>query len=74
MREVFSDAQKEAVTWGQGPLLVIAGPGSGKTFVITHRVRYLTETLGVRPSQILVVTFSRYRNRMAVLRCPGAAA
>ena len=59
MREVFSDAQKEAVTWGQGPLLVIAGPGSGKTFVITHRVRYLTETLGVRPSQILVVTFSR---------------
>ena len=57
MREVFSDAQKEAVTWGQGPLLVIAGPGSGKTFVITHRVRYLTETLGVRPSQILVVTF-----------------
>ena len=59
MREVFSDAQKEAVTWGQGPLLVIAGPGSGKTFVITHRVRYLTETLGVWPSQILVVTFSR---------------
>ncbi len=56
---VFSPAQKEAVTWGQGPLLVIAGPGSGKTFVITHRVRYLTETLGVRPSQILVVTFSR---------------
>ena len=49
MREVFSDAQKEAVTWGQGPLLVIAGPGSGKTFVITHRVRYLTETL-VKPS------------------------
>ena len=46
MREVFSDAQKEAVTWGQGPLLVIAGPGSGKTFVITHRVRYLMETLG----------------------------
>ena len=40
MREVFSDAQKEAVTWGQGPLLVIAGPGSGKTFVITGSVEH----------------------------------
>ena len=56
---LFTPAQKEAVTWGQGPLLVLAGPGSGKTFVITHRVLHLTETLGIQPERILVVTFSR---------------
>ena len=56
---VFTPAQREAVTWGQGPLLVLAGPGSGKTFVITHRVRYLTEELKEEPGRILVVTFSR---------------
>lgn len=55
----ITERQREAVTWGQGPLLVLAGPGSGKTFVITHRVLYLTEQLGVRPERILVVTFSR---------------
>ena len=55
----ITEKQREAVTWGQGPLLVLAGPGSGKTFVITRRVLYLTERLGVRPERILVVTFSR---------------
>jgi len=55
----LNESQKKAVTWGRGPLLVLAGPGSGKTLVITERIRYLTETLKVRPSEILVVTFSR---------------
>ena len=55
----FTAAQREAVTHGRGPLLVLAGPGSGKTFVITHRVRYLTEELKEEPGSILVVTFSR---------------
>ena len=40
-------------------MLVLAGPGSGKTTVITNRVRYLTEQAGVDPSHILVITFTR---------------
>ena len=55
----LNPAQREAVTHGEGPLLVIAGPGSGKTFVLTQRVRYLTEECGARPQSVLVLTFSR---------------
>jgi len=42
-----------------GPMLLIAGPGSGKTFTIIERIRYLIETRGVEPSQILVITFTK---------------
>ncbi|MBP5254096.1 MAG: ATP-dependent helicase [Lachnospiraceae bacterium] len=52
-------AQQEAIRHGAGPCMVIAGPGSGKTTVITHRVRYLTEELSVEPGHILVITFTR---------------
>ena len=74
----ITERQREAVTWGQGPLLVLAGPGSGKTFVITRRVLFLTEQLGVRPERILVVTFSRaaakeMEERYATLRDRPAA-
>lgn len=55
----LNPAQREAVTHGEGPLLVIAGPGSGKTFVLTQRVRFLTEERGVAPQSVLVLTFSR---------------
>jgi len=54
----YNKEQLRAVTYGEGPLLVTAGPGSGKTAVITGRVRYITESLGADPRSVLVTTFS----------------
>lgn len=53
-----NEAQREAVLHHTGPLLVLAGPGAGKTFVITMRVRTLIEEYGVNPKNILVITFT----------------
>lgn len=55
----FNEAQKQAILHKEGPMLVLAGPGSGKTTVITNRIRYLTRYGGVSPSSILVITFTR---------------
>ena len=55
----FSKEQNEAITHGTGPMLVLAGPGSGKTAVITRRVRYLTEELQIPEENILVITFTK---------------
>lgn len=51
--------QAEAIRHGAGPMLVLAGPGSGKTHVIISRVRHLIEQRHVRPDNILVITFSK---------------
>lgn len=56
----FSKAQSDAITHGEGPCLVLAGPGSGKTLTIVNRMRYLIEELKVRPEEILVITFTKY--------------
>lgn len=55
--------QDEAIKHGNGPCMVLAPPGSGKTFIVTERTRYLIEESGVRPDQILVITFTRYAAR-----------
>jgi len=51
--------QAEAVNHVYGPMLVLAGPGSGKTFTLVERVRHLIEEVGIPPSEILVITFSK---------------
>lgn len=59
MTDTYTEAQRKAIEHKDGPMMVIAGPGSGKTMVITHRTRQLIENYGINPGNILVITFTK---------------
>lgn len=56
---LVNEAQYKAIMHGTGPMLVLAGPGSGKTFTVTQRIKFLIEHHQVKPENILVVTFTK---------------
>ena len=69
--ETANDAQREAIRTTEGPLLIIAGPGTGKTYTLVQRAMYMIQEKGVRPENLFLATFTEKAAKELLTRLNG---